>query len=499
MPWLSEVIPNFHALEQGDVFLPDDHPRILEARGQTPAATSLVPAQPTLAAVLADPSNAWQNSNSRDFGSGPVQSFITTSGDDAGNVGGYYVGDPSNQIQNYDPATNTYTQAVSTPDQKQARQRFNLDGTPAGPVEYAWHNPLVGFDGVSGGGVNERGNVQWSAVSPGSGWDRMTIHTSDLMDPGLALALGLAGGFATGFGGLVSPDASSLAGAGDMFGSGSAYNAGVETLGTGTAGGVAGGVDTTFLDNPYPVNDGTVIPDPNYTSPAGDVYLPSGPNGTLQAATTVASTAATAGGGGTGTTTTTTGGTTTGGTTTGTTAGSALQRILEGKDTAADWLEVAGKIAPGIAGAIGSQDLANSLENIATQSRTDRLPFLNTATNWLNNPNAYFEGPGKQSFDATLRALSVNGNPFGNATSLGIATDAGMKNWQNAVTGFGNLGLSGEDSRNAVMSNAAQAGSGVWGGLGDAAASVLTKPKTLSEMLGELGKATGGKWSWSPP
>jgi hypothetical protein len=39
-------------------------------------------------------------------------------------------------------------------------------------------------------------------------------------------------------------------------------------------------------------------------------------------------------------------------------------------------------------------------------------------------------GPGAASLDATLRRLSVGGNPIGDPTKLGIATQAGLQNWQ---------------------------------------------------------------------
>ena len=93
------------------------------------------------------------------------------------------------------PEGMTY-QAVSTPDRKQARALFDAFGNQVGPVEYAWHNPQMGWDGTSFGAPGEAGNIRFSPTPPpGSGWSPMGIETSDFMDPGLGLMLGVAGGF----------------------------------------------------------------------------------------------------------------------------------------------------------------------------------------------------------------------------------------------------------------------------------------------------------------
>ena len=82
-----------------------------------------------------------------------------------------------------------------------------------------------------------------------------------------------------------------------------------------------------------------------------------------------------------------------------------------------------------------------------------------------------------------LLGLSVNGNPANNPTALTAATDAGLRNWQNAVTGFGNIGLSGQDSRNALLANAAQSESGIYDALGYGI-NQLTQPKnSLADMI----------------
>ncbi len=157
--------------------------------------------------------------------------------------------------------------------------------------------------------------------------------------------------------------------------------------------------------------------------------------------------------------------------------GTALSRILSSDpsnpSTNADVLSVLGTGAATGLGIYGSNQQADALRAIADQSRTDRAPFLNKSLEYLNNPNAYYEGPGKASLDAVLRGLSVKGNPFGNPGSLEIATNAGMRDWRDAVTGFGNIGLSGEDTRANLQSKATGADANVLNAIGSGLADVL--------------------------
>jgi hypothetical protein len=172
-------------------------------------------------------------------------------------------------------------------------------------------------------------------------------------------------------------------------------------------------------------------------------------------------------------------------------ATSALGRILSGAGTAADWASVLGTAGSTALGVYGSNQQADALRGIADQARTDRQPFLNKSLEWLNNPQAYQDGPGKQSLDATLRALSVQGNPIGNPGSLAIAGDIANKGWQNAVTGFGNLGLAGQDSRSQLLSNAATADRGVTTALSSGLGSLTQPDSSLDALLKQL-RGLGG-------
>lgn len=146
-----------------------------------------------------------------------------------------------------------------------------------------------------------------------------------------------------------------------------------------------------------------------------------------------------------------------------------------------------GQIGGGLLGVLGSNQQKNEGENIAGGLRADRLPYLEASQEWLADPNKYFEGPGKASLDAVLRRLSVNGNPIGSGTSMALATEAGLNDWRNAVTGFGNLGLGGQGLQAQAQQNAATAGAGRYDALGGVLADVTQSKTDLASILKSMG------------
>ena len=119
-------------------------------------------------------------------------------------------------------------------------------------------------------------------------------------------------------------------------------------------------------------------------------------------------------------------------------------------------------------------DAANKQSDLARQiyetEHGYRLPFIQDATNILQNPNDYFNRPDvKGSVDATLRGLSADvGNPFGNPTALAKSAAYNLGGYQNALNsatgraGIGNsasIGGLGNQYGNSIM-NAANAGAG---------------------------------------
>lgn len=135
-------------------------------------------------------------------------------------------------------------------------------------------------------------------------------------------------------------------------------------------------------------------------------------------------------------------------------------------------------------GMYGSNQQAKSLMDIANQAKADRQPFLNAALGYLGNPDSYFAGPGKSAMDATLRGLSASvGNPIGSPTAMGIATEAGLRDWRNAVTGFGNMGLAGQDLRAGLQSQAAQADANGLNALGYGLNTVLNPQPNITDIV----------------
>jgi hypothetical protein len=135
-------------------------------------------------------------------------------------------------------------------------------------------------------------------------------------------------------------------------------------------------------------------------------------------------------------------------------------------------------------GMYGANKQADSLRDIAAASEAKRAPFYNKSIEYLNNPEAYYSGPGQASLNATLRALSAkHGNPIGSPTALAISTEAGMRDWRDAVTGFGNMGLSGEDARLNIQGQATGADANMLNALGWGIGQATNPPTTLEQLL----------------
>jgi hypothetical protein len=143
------------------------------------------------------------------------------------------------------------------------------------------------------------------------------------------------------------------------------------------------------------------------------------------------------------------------------------------------------KLAPSLVGAYASGQQADSIRELAEQSRADRAPFLSKSLQYLNDPNSYITGPGSTALDGVLRKLSVGGG-ITDPTKLGIATGAAMNDWRNAVTGFGNLGLAGEDTRANLGMSAINADANVWNALGSGADKVLNPQTSMYDQFKRL-------------
>jgi hypothetical protein len=163
-------------------------------------------------------------------------------------------------------------------------------------------------------------------------------------------------------------------------------------------------------------------------------------------------------------------------------------RIFNGTATAADWAALATIV--GTAGSVfgniyGPYQQNKTLRDLADQQRADRAPFLQKGTEWLNNPQAYTEGPGQQFMDSTLRSLSAShGNPVSSPTAMSLATQAGMQDWRNAWSSAGSLGLGGQGIQADLGAGAAQAKNNMWGGIGGGLGSLSDLFEQYNLMIG---------------
>ena len=146
-------------------------------------------------------------------------------------------------------------------------------------------------------------------------------------------------------------------------------------------------------------------------------------------------------------------------------------------------------------GVIGANNAANAYGDLSGQLREDRLPFLNQSVDWLNNPQAYFEGPGQAALQGNLRALSIYGNPAGNPWAIETANEAALRQWQNTVLGFGNVGLGGQGIQAQLGGQEIGAESGVYNALGSGLANLTNPQPTLEQLLAQFRSAGGSSVS----
>lgn len=166
---------------------------------------------------------------------------------------------------------------------------------------------------------------------------------------------------------------------------------------------------------------------------------------------------------------------------------SALQRILNGTATAADYITAGLQVAPGIIGAISSSDQASALQNIANQQQSERQPFLDKATQYLNDPSSFYGSTeGGAASQAILNKLSVGGNPAQNPTSLAAATSGLYGDYQGALSSLANIGLSGQTGIVGAGTNAVNQSGQTAADLGSAVSNVVNPQTSLAQLLQQL-------------
>lgn len=143
-----------------------------------------------------------------------------------------------------------------------------------------------------------------------------------------------------------------------------------------------------------------------------------------------------------------------------------------------DWIS---KLIPGAVDAFGNYQQSQLLRDLAEKSRADREPFRQASLGYLNDPSSYATGPGAAMLDANLRRLSVGGNPVGDTAKLGIATQAGLQDWRNAVFGLGELGLGGERTQAELGASAAASTGNLFRSGATGLENILNPPQTFNQ------------------
>ena len=177
-----------------------------------------------------------------------------------------------------------------------------------------------------------------------------------------------------------------------------------------------------------------------------------------------------------------------GATTTGTTAasGTALSRVLGGSGTTEDYLQLFGQAAPSLLGMYASNQQTNALEGLANQYASYGAPYREQLANISNDPDQFYNSPGAQgALQATLRKLSVNGNPAGSPYMQALATDSLYRDYgaeRDRLAGYGGL-TQYNSAVPGLATGAINSTSNFYNSLGYGIGSVTNPPQSLSEML----------------
>lgn len=168
----------------------------------------------------------------------------------------------------------------------------------------------------------------------------------------------------------------------------------------------------------------------------------------------------------------------------------------------------AGSLASSLLGLMGSSAQTQALQGLSAQQQQQVQRFLNMgapyraeALNMLRNPDSFFSGPVAQSnLQGVLQGLSVNGNPFGNPTSLALAQQGQRGLYNSTLANLGQLGgLSGYNSagasgaiNNPLALQTVLSQNNGWNAIGAGLNSFLNPQPSMAELLATLRSGNGG-------
>lgn len=161
-------------------------------------------------------------------------------------------------------------------------------------------------------------------------------------------------------------------------------------------------------------------------------------------------------------------------------------------------IDAAGRSIPGLIEAFSKSQQANSMADLTKQfteyGAPSRARYESSMTPGFDvNSIPGYRSAVDDSMEATLRKLSTQGNPYGSPGALIEANKSVVRGTAlPALQEYQRLNLAGGGQANlnaAVPGMAAGeigANAGIWGGLGDAAASVFTPKTSLADLLKQM-------------
>jgi hypothetical protein len=170
--------------------------------------------------------------------------------------------------------------------------------------------------------------------------------------------------------------------------------------------------------------------------------------------------------------------------------GTALSRIIAGKGTTQDYLELAGQVGPSLFSAYGSSKQADAYSDLAKQYISMGKPYRDELSRISADPNAFYTSPtATKATESVLQRLSAtHGNPAGSPYAQALTVDALYDQYgaeRDRLAGYGGLTAYNSAAPGAA-SNAIGAKGTVYGDLGYGAGNVLNPPPkqmTLADLL----------------
>ena len=170
--------------------------------------------------------------------------------------------------------------------------------------------------------------------------------------------------------------------------------------------------------------------------------------------------------------------------------------LTDGRTTA----QIVGSALPGLLGAYGASQQANAYGNLANQYMGMGAPYRDRLAALYANPESFLTSkevqiPVQQGTDALARALSIQGNPAQSGTALQELQNYSANQLfgrlgqeKDRLAGFGGLSAYNQAAPTAAGAEI-NANKGIYDAIGAGAADVLNPPKTLQQLLKELGGA----------